>query len=235
MFRFVGRILITASIALGAGPALAADLVVLDSTSPALRAGQVVAADAKLGLAAGQTVTLMAPTGKTVRVVGPADTIPALGAAAKTDDKSVLASLTTMVKSRQADTQSLGTFRAAGAELPEPWLIDVSASGERCVLEGEPLVLWRPDGTNMAAMTVGLPAKDWRARADWPAGSQRLFGPTGITLADGDTVSVSFDSRQADLTVHLVPAAVQGEAMRLNWLIQRNCMAQAAALVRQLE
>jgi hypothetical protein len=215
--------------------ALAADMVVLDSTSPGLRAGQVVASDGKLGLAAGQTVTLMTSSGKMVRVAGPADSIPAGDAGTKGDEKTVLASLTTMVKSRQADTGSLGTFRSAGAELPDPWLIDVSGSGERCVLEGEPMVLWRPDGGTAAAVVMGLPAKDWRARAEWPAGSQRLFGPAGLGLADGDVLSVSFEARQADLTVHLVPAAVQGEAMRLTWLVERNCMAQAAALVRQLE
>lgn len=232
----LGRSILGAAIAMVIGSQLcAAELIVVNSSNTALRAGQVIAADGKLGLAAGQTATLISSTGRTIRVVGPADTVPAGDGVAPGDDKTVLASLTTLVKTRQAETSSLGAFRAAEAELPSPWVLDVSSSGERCVLDGEPLVLWRPDSTAAVPVIVARPAKAWRGSAQWPAGAQQLFAPDGDGLADGETLSVQLLAHHSQLNVHLVPASVQGEVMRLAWLVQANCVAQAAALVRQLE
>ncbi|MBI5166071.1 MAG: hypothetical protein HY985_19495 [Magnetospirillum sp.] len=234
MSRLFHRVVAAGFFLAAAMSADAAELVVVDAGGGGFKPGQVVSSERSLGLAAGQTVTLMAASGRVVKVVGPADTLPA-ESGTPGDDKTVLASLTTLVKARQADTGTLGTFRTAGAALPEPWLVDVGGSGERCLLDGEPLVLWRADGASAARVTVGLPERHWQARAEWPAGSQRLFGPETVVPGEGETLSVAFESHRADLLVHRVPAAVQGEAMRLAWLIERNCLAQAAALVRQLE
>lgn len=233
MPRFCHAVLAAVIVLFAARQVQAEDLVVLSSTGSAFKAGQVLTADAKLGLAAGQTLTLMTPAGRVVKVAGPADAVPAEGGAV--DDKTVLASLTSMVKSRQADTSSLGTFRSSEAELPDPWLVDVSGAGERCIMAGEPFVLWRPDGGASAAVTLEQPAKTWKARADWPAGSQRLLGPENIALADGEILSVEINARRTDLTIRMIPAEAGSEAKRLTWLVRHNCMAQAQALVRQFE
>lgn len=119
--------------------------------------------------------------------------------------------------------------------MPDPWLVDVGAAGERCVLEGEPLVLWRPDGGAPVTVTLALPAKTWMAWADWPAGSQRLQGPDVIALADGETLSVDMNDHKTDLTIHVIPAEVRAEPKRLAWLVRNKCMEQAQALVRQFE
>lgn len=211
----------------------AADLVVLTSTGANFKAGQTLPADAKLGLAVGQALTLMMPSGKVVKVTGPADAVPSESGAV--DDKAVLAALTHMVKSRQADTSSLGTFRSSESELPDPWLVDVSRAGERCVLAGEPLVFWRPDGASPAAVTLVQPSNSWKARADWPAGSQRLLGPESIALMDGDTLSVDINALRTDLSIRVIPAEARSESKRLTLLVRNNCMAQAQAMVRQLE
>lgn len=233
MSRLLRSALMCLAVMMAAGAAGAAEYVVLDSAGSRFAAGQVVPGDANLGLAAGQSLTLMASDGRVVRVAGPAQSIPAGKEGG--GEATVLASLTTMVKARKADTGTLGTSRAAGAELPDPWLVDVGGSGSRCLLGSEPLVLWRPDGASAAAVSLGVPARNWRAEAEWPAGSQRLFGPEELAPADGETLTVGFEGRQSELSIHLIPAAVTADAMRLAWLVERGCLDQAAALVKQLE
>lgn len=216
----------------------AAELVVMESIGAVYKVGQTLSQDAALDLKAGQSLTLMTMAGKMIKLAGPAQSIPGDGAkgdGGKADDKAVLSALAGMVKGRNADTGSLGTFRSAGAELPDPWLLDVSGSGHRCVLDGQPVVLWRPDSDGDQPVVLSIEGQPGTARAVWPAGAQRLYGPEGLDLADGRVLVVDLNGRQARLSLHAVPAGLANDAMRLGWLDQKECRDQAMALVRQVE
>lgn len=221
-----------ALIAVAMGGAWAAEMVVVDAAGIALKPGQVVAGEKPLALAAGQMVSLMAQDGRLLKLTGPSEAAPEAGAP-PAGDRSVLAAMKDMVREKQAKTSTLGVTRTGTTQLPDPWLIDVSASGRTCVLEGAPLVFWRPDAQAELPLTVA--AGGVKAKAVWPAGAQRLEGPSQLPAPDGQTLTVTVGSRSAEFQLSLVPAAMDRDEMRLAWLVEKDCLAQATALLREIQ
>ena len=215
------------------GMANAADLVVVKAEGASLHAGDVIPGNQTLRLDAGQKASLITPSGKIIRLSGPYDQAPLPDGTG--DDPTAIGSLKSMVKERTTNTVSLGITRASETELPEPWVIDVGSSGERCVVEGQQLVLWRPDGQAQLPLTLLMKNGAWRANAVWPAGKQKLKAPSDLALADGDVLTVQFEKGAASITAMTVPASLTTDAMRLAWLLEKGCMPQATALASRLK
>ena len=147
------------------GMANAADLVVVKAEGASLHAGDVIPGNQTLRLDAGQKASLITPSGKIIRLSGPYDQAPLPDGTG--DDPTAIGSLKSMVKERTTNTASLGITRASETELPEPWVIDVGSSGERCIVEGQHLVLWRPDGqSNRACRFPGVSSQLGSVRLD---------------------------------------------------------------------
>lgn len=233
MARVAWVVGLAASMSLLGLPALAADLVVVKAEGVSLRTGDLIPGSQPLKLDAGQKVSLIAPSGKTIRLTGPHDLPPLPDAAL--EDPTVIGSLKAMVKERSANTASLGITRVSGIELPEPWVVDVGSSGNRCVMEGARPALWRPDGKDETSVALVAREGKWRAKATWPAGHQKLTAPDAYVPSDGDTLVIQFPMGKSDLAIHLGSASLANDAMRLAWLLEVGCDAQAAALSRLIK
>lgn len=214
-----------------AAPAMAAEMVVMDAQGISLRPGAVVAGERPLTLTAGQSVSLLSQSGRILTLTGPYDSAPEAGPSA--DDRSVVGALKEMVQTKQAKTSSLGVSRTGRTALPSPWLVDVSASDRICVREDRPLVLWRPDAARDLPLTLESGAV--KASAVWPGGAQRLEGPPDIRPVDGEALTITVGDRSAVIQMTLVPATMHSDEMRLAWLVQKDCLTQAAALAHELE
>jgi len=220
--------------ALGCLPAAAAaDLVVVEATGVALKPGETVDGTKPLKLEQGQRVTLVSSTGKTLKLRGPYDQAPDPGI--KEDSDNVLDKLRELGRSRTAVTERTGAVRSAAVErpLPEPWVLDVDRSGQRCLLENGPVVLWRADAGRAAELQIRPADRSWQTKpTTWPADTPLLKLPARLPLRDEASYEVSLGERTVTLTMHVIPARVAGDAMRAAWMVEKGCEPQAMALAR---
>ena len=208
----------------------AADLVVLESRGANLRPGQIVDSTKPLSLKQGQHVTLISPTGVTLKLDGPYDKPPGGDQARGTAVANTLALLVTQ---RQTRVGEVGTTRgAAPNNLPDPWLMDASRAGKVCLREGSPAVLWRPESKQEATLAVAPADHSWKTEARWPAGSDRITVPAPAVIRGGATYLVSLNGAQSAMKVESVPTSLANDSVRAAWLAGKDCEAQARALLR---
>jgi len=210
----------------------AADLVVVSSRGVALKAGQAVDSTQPLVLKDGQQVELIAPTGQLIKLHGPWDKPPIAEGAANAPDASV--ALKALLTQNLARSESVGVVRGTNAQVvpPDPWLLDITRVGIRCVPASSQIVFWRPGGGGAAALSVEPYDRSWRARAQWPAGADRMVMPGTLPLTNRSTYIVGLNGKNTPVTLVTVPAAASNDAMRAAWMIQEGCDAQAQALLQ---
>ena len=220
-------------LALSSVPVAAAPLIVVDARGGSLKAGQRIDSARPITLKEGERVTLIAPDGKTVTLRGKFSGLPLTGAGAATDPKQALAAL--MAK-RNARTSRVGAVRSASdaKPLPQPWLIDVSTSGERCLRPGQQPIWWRPEAAAQQKFTLLPTDQSWRADFEWAAGQHAIPAPP-LAKFDGQTMFVvRMGEQEHGITVNLVPTDLDGSALA-SWLLEKGCVQQADALLRQME
>jgi hypothetical protein len=227
--------LLGAAIALAPAAAMAAKMIVIDARAGALKPGMSVESTAALSLKEGERVTLIAPDGKTVALRGPFSGPPASrsgGAAA--DPRQALAAL---VSTRNARASSIGAVRAgAGAvKLDDPWLIDISRPGPRCLHEGKPPIWWRPAGGPAQAFTVFPIDRSWRADFTWAAGQTQLKAPRLQKLEALTMFIVRSDGQELAVGVNMIPKDITDELVLAAWMLEKGCIPQADALLAQLQ
>lgn len=219
--------------ALVAASARAEDMVVVSARGIGLAIGQKIDAAKPLVLAEGQHVTLIAEDGVTVKLDGPYDKPPTAARGGGVLTAAVGAFLT------QAGprTGEVGVTRAGGtvADLPDPWLLDISQDGTVCLRAGQPAVLWRADDTKHAILTVMPADRSWEAEASWAAGADRLALSHNIAVHPDSVFFMRLDhGEEHAVTVSYVPNDLDNDKMRVAWLADEGCEAQAEALQRRL-
>jgi hypothetical protein len=214
-----------------APPTAAIDVVVVEARGVALKAGQMIDGSKPLVLQEGQQVVLISPAGKTVKLRGPLDQPPLSEAEGGTAD--VGAALKSLVTAQAARADRLGVVRGAASQPvpPEPWLLDVTHAGNRCLPEGTPITFWRPGGGGDAVLVIAPSDRSWRARADWPAQLDRLVMPQAVPLRQRTSYAVSLDGRERAITLITLPATLTNDPMRIAWMIEAGCDPQAQSLL----
>jgi hypothetical protein len=217
--------------ALATSSAQAAVLVVAEARGVALKPGDTLDSTKPLNLKQGQHVTLVSETGSTLKLDGPYDRPPtATGGGAGVGLNQTLAALVTQ---RQARAGEFGVTRGTVlAALPDPWVLDATHSGNVCVLENGTPVFWRPDASAAASLSVSPADHSWNARAQWPAGQDRIAVTTDVPMRAGETYVVTFNGTESDVTVVQVPASLSNNDMKAGWMANRRCEQQAEALVK---
>ncbi len=208
----------------------AADLVVLEARGTNLRPGQTVDSDRPLALKQGQHVTLISPSGVTLKLDGPYEKAPG---GDQGRGVPVSKALQMLVTQREARVGEVGTTRGlAPSNLPDPWVLDASRAGTVCLRDGSDAVLWRPDSARDAELSLTPADRSWKTQAHWPAGADRIKVPAPAVIHGGETYLVSLNGAQSALNVESVPANLPNEQVRAAWLANKDCEAQARALLR---
>jgi len=216
--------------------ALAVDVFVVDAKGVDLTPGQVINGEQPLVLAVGQKVTLVTSDGRTIKLKGPTDQPPVGNVVVASND--VVQSLQGLMKAKAADTSSAGIIRDGTANFtqPVPWVVEVRHSGDRCLLAGGTIVLWRNDPvTKPSTIEIAAADKSWSAHAAWPQGSDKLALPATLTLKDGQTYVTTIDKSPVNLAIHVIPQTIQSDAARAAWMIEMGCEPQAKALIAELK
>lgn len=212
----------------------AANLVVLEARGGGLSAGQSIPSDKPITLKEGERITVIGPDGKSVTLRGPFSGPPvAAGGGAAADPKQALAAL---VATRDARTSSVGVIRAGteAAKLPEPWLIDMTRPGPRCLLEGERPTWWRPDASGDQDFTVFPVDRSWRADFHWKAGEDRQPVPPVSRFEGQNAFVISVDKQEHAISITVVPRDIDNDFVLTSWMLQKGCVQQADALIRKL-
>ena len=210
--------------------ASAADLVVIDARGVALKPGQKVDSTKPLALKEGQHVTLISPTGATIKLDGPYNRAPDADQARGVPVANTLALL---VNQRQTRVGEVGTTRGlAPNTLPDPWVLDASRAGTFCLREGQVAVFWRPSATADADLVVVPTDRSWKANAHWSAGSDRIEVEAPAVIRPGATYVVTLNGTESAVKVETVPTSLPNDQVRTAWLAGKGCEAQAEALLR---
>ncbi len=227
----VGQVFFGLTLLLASAPAQAADLVVVEARGIGLQIGQAIDPAKPLVLKEGQHVTLINSSGATIKLDGPYNNLPTASQNGGGNGPVMLAALMTQ---NQARTSEIGATRGAApvAKLPDPWVLDVSRTGNVCLVAGHTAQFWRPAATRTSMLAVMPSDRSWKSQAHWPAGRDRLPVTTEVPLRGGDTYFVTLDGSEAAMTVNAVPAVLDTKAMRVAWMANKGCEAQAEALLR---
>ena len=210
-----------------------AKYVVLNARGGDYKAGQTLADNAVIKLKEGERLTIIGADGKSITHRGPYSGPPSKGPAAANDPKKALAIL---ISSRDARTSSIGVVRAGtdAVKTPDPFVIDVTRAGPRCLFEGKQPVLWRPD-TTKAQPFVLLPIdRSWRADLQWEEGQDRMVMPDLSRFEGVTTLLVNIDQQEFVLSFSVIPSQVNDPVILTAWMLEKGCIQQADALLRQL-
>jgi hypothetical protein len=233
IMKLLRRITPALAIALSSVPVIAAPLIVIDAHGGSFKAGQKIDSAKPITLKEGERVTLIAPDGKTITLRGKFSGLPMTSAPAATDPKQALAAL---MANRNARTSRVGAVRGDSelAPLPQPWLIDVSTPGERCLRPGQQPIWWRPEAAASQKFSLLPSDQSWRSDFEWVAGQHAIPAPP-LAKFDGQTSFViRMGQQEHSITVNLVPTDLDGSALA-SWMIEKGCIQQADALLRQID
>jgi hypothetical protein len=213
-------------------PARADGLVVAEARGGTLHPGETIDAGRPIKLEPGQRVTLIAGNGAVIKLTGPFEGVPdpegqRLG--------SVADSLLKLTSQTVQGTSTLGAVRAGETVPPEPWLVSVAGSGQRCVQEGKPLVLWHAPVAEEQPVEISPADHAWQASTSWPAGTDKLAMPADFPAQDGQAYVFTIGGTTATVTLHIIPPALSSDAMRAAWMIEKGCGTQARVLVAGLK
>ena len=224
------RLFVLACLSLAALPAAAkVDMVVMEARGVKLQQGQIIDGSANLNLADGQQVSLMMQDGKVVKLRGPSDKPPAPAEASGAANVQLALQL---LVTQQSSRERAGVSRGGTGLVipPEPWVVDVSSSGVRCLEAESSITLWRPDATASVPVEVAPNDRSWKADAEWRAGSDRLPLPHNVPFRRRTAYVVRLDGKDTNITLISLPAALSNDAMRASFMMENGCDAQAKAL-----
>lgn len=217
-----------------ASAASAATLVVIEARGGGIKLGQKLDSGNVLTLKEGDRVTVIGPDGAAITMRGPFNGRPPV----KNGGSAVQprAALAALIGTRSARTNSVGVIRSGtdAAPLLDPWLVDVSRSGERCVKAGSMPIWWRPDATRAQSFTVMPIDRSWRADMEWQVGQQQVGSGGFVNIAAGSTFVTRMGDQEFTLNINTVPADLDNDFVLVSWMLEKGCMQQADALLRQI-
>lgn len=221
-----------AALALLTAPARADGLVVAEVHGGSLKPGQTLDAAQPVKLEVGQRVTLIADNGAIIKLTGPFDGVP------DPQGKRMGSVADSMLKLASQSTQgawSMGAVRAPESPPPEPWLVSVGSSGQRCLQDGRPVVFWHNPPAAETDVEISPADHAWRADTKWPAGLDKLAMPADFPAEDNRSYVIAVGGDSATVTLHIIPPVFSSDAMRAAWMLEKGCIGQARVLVDSLK
>jgi len=218
------RTAVAALFAAAAFPA-AANVLVVRSTGPSAAAyppGRSLPDNARLTLRAGDSVIVLGAGGtRSFRgpgVFSPSAALQAGGPVAAADGRRA----------------RIGAVRGAGIvpHSPTIWNVDVTQSGTFCLASPTHVMLWRPDASGPATLTITGPSGAPRTLR-WRSGDATLGWPATVPIANGASYSIAQSgvAVPTQVTFRLLapePSNLQGVASAL---IANGCQGQLDVLV----
>lgn len=210
------------------------DLVVVEARGVSLTPGQMIDGSKPLVLKDGQTVSLLAVSGLMIKLKGPFDKAPISDQPTAAAD--VLSAIQSVATQKAAKLDRAGVVRGAAPEQtpPEPFVLDISHPGKRCVVNADQLVLWRSEKSEATTVTVQPSDRSWKIKEAWPADQDRLPLTVKNLSSKKQTDLVVKLDKEVRITVLTLPDVLKNPAMQAAWMSEEGCDHQAIALLNSL-
>jgi hypothetical protein len=207
----------------------AAQYVVAQARGVNIAVGTVIDPTKALVLKQGQHLTLISESGQTIAIDGPYQKAPAAEHGVE-----LAAALGGLITERNARTSEIGTTRGTAPKLPlpQPWLIDATASDSACLLQGQQPVLWRPEPKSAVSVLIAPADRSWKAQTNWPANVTDLKLKSDLGVHGDASYFIALNGNESAISITTVPSALPNDKMRAAWMIQKGCARQAEALLR---
>ena len=225
----LSRLALAALLVTGAASA-AANVLVVRSSGPSAKnypPGRSLPDNARIVLQASDTLVVL-DRGGTRTFRGPGTFSP--GTAARAGTRSAASS-----GDRRA---RIGAVRTAGLvpRGPTIWHVDISQSGTICLASTTDVMLWRPDSTEAATVTITAPGGESQS-LQWPAGQATIAWPAALGIANGGEYrfrqpGVAVPTRITFKTLASEPTDLTEVAAAL---IENQCQEQLDLLVESTE
>lgn len=216
-----------------AWPALATPMIVVEARGGGLKPGIRIDSARTVKLVEGEKIVLVAPDGRMSTLRGPYSGPAVRNAGSVQNPRTALAAL---IATRNDRASSVGAVRsgASAAPLPEPWLIDISRGGDRCIKEGEKPVWWRPESLTEQAFSVFPVDRSWRADYVWKASTDRMTPPDIVGLDDLKTFIVRADGQEYPVRINMIPRDIDDPLVISAWMLKKACVQQADSYLRAI-
>jgi hypothetical protein len=215
---------------------IANDLVVVEARGVEFKPGDKLNSEGVLRLPAGARLTLVTVRGETVRLRGPFEDRPVRSVAA--GQTGVVDSLRNLMTRPTDSALTPGVVRSGqtGADLPEPWIVDIAREGDHCIEAGQPIVFWTAQPSGEAVPFAIRPGdRRWEAKGNWPAGQDRIAMPPTLPIQSGQMVRIAIGAAEVGLILHFVPQNLPSQEMKAAFLLEMKCERQAQAIARTLK
>jgi len=215
-------------------PSIAANMIVVDARGAGLKPGMTVNSASVLDLKEGERVTMISADGRSVMLRGTYHGPAVRGSTSVQNPKAALAAL---ISTRNDRAKTVGAIRAGAnaAPLPDPWLVDISRPGARCVREGEQPVWWRPDAQAAEPFKVFPVDRSWRADFQWRPGMATMPAPALAKLEGASSYIIQVEGQENTISINIIPRSVTDPLVLSAWMLERTCIQQADAYLRKIE
>lgn len=220
--------------------ALAAELVVLESTSPTYQVANILDADKNIVLEENTQILLIAEDGTIISLAGPYSGLPRGDAASGAP--GVLDVLRQIVGYAEAETADIGGVRgdAGGDDFmtrqvddhrTSPWLLHVAITGRQCVRAGVTTPeYWREQSDTGERLTVKRVATGETATVVWKAGANTAAWPDAFPLRADEMYLLRLGDqlRSTNLLLREIPAPTGDDGRAtVAFLAAKGCFLQA--------
>ena len=210
-------------------PAAAEEFVVFVSNFPRLPVGKVLGENTAIDIPATAAVVLISCDGVVLSITGPYTGSPHDPARPGCKDRKFVAEAVKAARTLAKAKIEPGTVGAPMSE--NGWAI-AAGPGVRCVREGVPTVLWRPDGAGELSFGMREVAGSAAAEVVWRAGVQVAPWPYRLALADGAQFDLGPPQGKTErMTFRVVGWRHATDGYRAVFMAAQGCEAQAMALV----
>ena len=214
-------------------------LIVYSAIGVKFKSGEAINSSDALTLKSGEKLSLISPTGKMIKLVGPFEGAPVTKGEGR-EKQSIKNAIQNLLTQSKPGSDSFGITRntddllkLAGqpAPLPSPWVVDITKDGPYCYREGEKIVFWRGDKSKTASITIEIEPGNWSAKTTWKSGKSKLTLPDSIPIAEGLLYKVTLDGSSTKGVLNLVPKTIHSKIAQAAWMKERGCLAQFRTLV----
>lgn len=228
------RLIFSLLLAAASAPAVATNFVVVEARGGGLKPGMTINGENTIELKEGERVTAIAPDGRSVALRGAYRGPVMRAGTALQNPKAALAAL---ISTRNDRAKSVGAIRAGAnaAPLPDPWLVDISRPGARCVREGDRPIWWRPDASTAQPFKVFPIDRSWRADFVWKAGMDRMEAPVLSKLDGAATFLIQVEGQDNAISLQVIPRDVTDPLILSAWMLERACVQQTDAYLRLIQ
>lgn len=209
-------------------------LVVVEARGGALKPGARIDSNVPVTLKPSEKLVVISPDGKISTLRGDYKGSPIRDGAAV---QSARVALGALISTRNDRANTVGAVRSgsSASPLPEPWLIDISRPGERCVREGAQPVWWRPSATEAGTFSVYPVDRSWKADFEWSVGEDRMKAPPLMRMDGVKMIIIRTGDQERPVRMHVLPNDIDDPVVLTAWMLEKACVQQADALLRSLE